>query len=117
MSFVFATPELLTAAATDLAGIGSTIDAATAAAAGQTTRVVAAGADQVSAAVAALFSGHGQAYQAASAQVAAVHQGLVQNLSASAASYVGAEAQNLLGLANNGTANVGGTGGWGFLRL
>src|SRR5262249_35995877 len=108
MSFVFAMPDLVTSAAADLAGIGSPINAATAAAAAPTTQVMAAGADEVSAAVVALFSGHAQAYQAASAQAAAFHQGLVQNLSTSAASYVGAEAQNLLGLGNIGNANTGG---------
>jgi PE family len=42
MSFVIATPELVTAAATDLANIGSTLNAANAAATAATTRVIAA---------------------------------------------------------------------------
>ncbi len=50
MSFVFAMPELVAAAAADLAGIGSTVGSATATAAVPTTQVVAAGADEVSAA-------------------------------------------------------------------
>ena len=73
MSFVIAAPEFLTAAATDLANIGSTIGAANAAAAAPTTSLLAAGADEVSAAVAALFGGHAQSYQALSAQAAAFH--------------------------------------------
>ncbi|AIH43483.1 hypothetical protein IQ48_15785, partial [Mycobacterium tuberculosis] len=63
MSFVIAAPEAIAAAATDLASIGSTIGAANAAAAANTTAVLAAGADQVSVAIAAAFGAHGQAYQ------------------------------------------------------
>lgn len=48
MSFVIANPEMLAAAATDLAGIRSAISAATAAAAAPTIQVAAAGADEVS---------------------------------------------------------------------
>jgi hypothetical protein len=39
MSFVIATPELMTAAATDLAGIRSAVSAASAAALGATTQI------------------------------------------------------------------------------
>ncbi|EFP29313.1 putative PE family protein, partial [Mycobacterium tuberculosis SUMu006] len=55
MSFVIANPEMLAAAATDLAGIRSAISAATAAAAAPTIQVAAAGADEVSLAISALF--------------------------------------------------------------
>ncbi|MBX9983653.1 MAG: PE family protein, partial [Mycobacterium gordonae] len=58
MSFVFATPELMTAAATDLASLGSAVSAANAAATAPTVSMLAAGADEISAAVAAVFSGH-----------------------------------------------------------
>jgi hypothetical protein len=51
-----------------LANIGSTIEAVNSAAAAETTEVVAAGADEVSAAVANLFGAHAQAYQALSTQ-------------------------------------------------
>ena len=94
MSFVIATPEFVTAAATDLANIGSTIRAADAAAASPTTGVLAAGADEVSAAVAALFGAHGQAYQAMSAQAAAFHNQFVQLLNSGAGEYAAAEAAN-----------------------
>ena len=60
MSFVIAAPEILTTAATDLAGIGSAINAANGAAVASTTRVVAAAADEVSAQIAALFGAHAQ---------------------------------------------------------
>lgn len=54
MSYVIAAPEALVAAATDLATLGSTIGAANAAAAGSTTALLTAGADEVSAAIAAI---------------------------------------------------------------
>ena len=85
MSFVIAAPEMVTSAATDLASIGSTISAANAAAAAPTTGVLAAAEDEVSAAIASLFSGHGQAFQALSAQAAAFHAQFVQTLNAAGA--------------------------------
>ncbi len=63
MSFVIAVPETIAAAATDLADLGSTIAGANAAAAANTTSLLAAGADEISAAIAALFGAHGQTYQ------------------------------------------------------
>ncbi|BBX75655.1 hypothetical protein BST45_19325 [Mycobacterium shinjukuense] len=57
MSLVVAAPDALVATATELAGIGSALSAANLAAAAPTTGVLAAGADEVSAAVAALFPG------------------------------------------------------------
>ncbi|WP_141564014.1 PE family protein, partial [Mycobacterium kansasii] len=59
MSLVTITPELVESAAKDLAGIGSVLEEAGSAAAASTTNVLAAGADEVSAAIAALFSSHG----------------------------------------------------------
>ncbi|MEQ0806349.1 PE family protein, partial [Mycobacterium tuberculosis] len=55
MSFVLISPEVVSAAAGDLANVGSTISAANKAAAAATTQVLAAGADEVSARIAALF--------------------------------------------------------------
>ncbi|WP_261901069.1 PE family protein, partial [Mycobacterium marinum] len=92
MSFVITAPEALTAAATDLASLGSTIGAANAAAAAPTTAVLAAGADEVSAAVAALFDAQGQAYQLLSARAATFHEQFLQALSGGGASYAAAEA-------------------------
>lgn len=63
MSFFAIAPEYVTSAATDLARIGTAIDEAGSAAASATTSVLAAGGDEVSAAIAALFSAHGAAYQ------------------------------------------------------
>ena len=94
MSSLIAAPELITTAATDVASIGSTLSAAHAAAAAPTTGILAAAEDEVSVAIADLFSGHGQAYQALSAQVAAFHEQFVQALTAGAGSYASAEAAN-----------------------
>ena len=65
MSYLVAAPDMLASVSTDLAGIGSSLSAANSAAMTPTTGVLAAGADEVSAAVASLFSSHAQQYQAA----------------------------------------------------
>ena len=94
MSYVNAAPEYVAAAATDLANIGSTISSANSAAVGPTSGVLAAGADEVSATVAALFDAHAQAYQALSAQAAYFHEQFVQLLNVGASHYALAEAAN-----------------------
>ncbi|WP_152175681.1 PE family protein, partial [Mycobacterium tuberculosis] len=99
MSLVIVTPETVAAAASDVARIGSSIGAANAAAAGSTTSVLAAGADEVSAAIATLFGSHAREYQAISTQVAAFHDRFAQTLSAAVGSYVSAEATNAAPLA------------------
>jgi hypothetical protein len=101
MSFVIAAPEMMTAAATDLATIGSALTAAKAAAAAPTTGVLAAAEDEVSAAIAAVFSAHGQGFQALAAQAAAFHEQFVQALTAGAGSYVSAEAANVAAFTGN----------------
>ena len=94
MSFVVVAPEMLTYAATHLVSIGSTISAANAAAAAQTTGMLAPAADEVSAAVTTLFSGHAQQFQALSAQAAAFHTEFVQALNGAVGSYAATEAAN-----------------------
>ena len=94
MSFVIATPGTLTAAATDLAGIGSAISAANAAASAQTTELLAAGADEISAAIAAAFGAHAQGYQALSAQAASFHDQFVSAMATGGNLYASAEAAN-----------------------
>ena len=88
MSHVIAAPQLMTAAAGDLATIGSAVDEAHAAAAPTTTAVAAAAADEVSSSIARLFSEHAQDYQAVAARAAAFGDQFVQNLKSSAASYL-----------------------------
>ena len=100
MSFVVAVPEVLGTAATDLANIGSTLNAANAAAAAPTTGILAAAQDEVSAAIAELFSARARAYQALSAQAAAFHDQFVQTVTAGAGSYVSAEAANIAAFGN-----------------
>jgi PE family len=94
MSFVIAAPDLVIAAASDLASIGSAINAANAAAVATTTSVVAAAADEVSTQLAALFGAHARSYQALSAQAAAFHDQFVRALNAGAGTYAGTEAAN-----------------------
>lgn len=95
MSFVIAVPETLVSAARDLAGIGSAISGAQAAAATRTTAVLPAAADEVSAAIAARFSTHALAYHALSVRAAAFHDQFVQTLTAGAGSYATTEAANV----------------------
>lgn len=56
--------------------------------------MLAAGADEVSAAIAASFSGHAQAFQELSAHAAAFHQRFARSLAAGASLYASAEAAN-----------------------
>ncbi|BBZ51487.1 PecA family PE domain-processing aspartic protease [Mycobacterium heidelbergense] len=95
MSLLVAAPELLSSAATNLESIGSALDAAHAAVATPTTQLVAAGADEVSTAVAAVFAGYGQQYQALAGQVAAFHGWFTGTLATNANSYAAAEATNI----------------------
>ncbi|MFV0494609.1 PE domain-containing protein [Mycobacterium sp.] len=104
VSFVVALPELMSAAAVDVASVGTVVATASQGAAAATTAVAAAAADEVSAAVAAVFSAHGQGYEALSAQVAAVHEGFVRALAGAAESYSSAEAA---GAAALGAADAG----------
>jgi hypothetical protein len=98
MSFVVAAPNHVTAAASDLANIGSALSTASATAWAPTSSVLAAGGDEVSAIVAALFGAHAQAYQALSAQATAFHQQFVQLMFGGAAQYAATEAANALPL-------------------
>jgi hypothetical protein len=100
MSSVFVSPDVLAAAAQDVARIGSTISAANTAAA-STTQVLPAAADEVSAAIAKLVGTYAQDYQTLMAHAAAFHEEFVQALTAGAGSYVGAEAANLAAFAAN----------------
>ncbi|ETZ99174.1 PE family protein [Mycobacterium kansasii 732] len=127
MSYLIVAPESIFATASSVSGIGSTITSANAAAAPATLEVLAAGADEVSAGIAALFSAHARAYQTLSAHAAMFHDQFVRALTTGGAAYAGAEAatvqQNLLDVINaptltllgrpligNGTAGAPGTG-------
>jgi PE family/PPE-SVP subfamily C-terminal region len=94
MSFVTTQPEALSAAASTLQHLGTSMADESAAAAAPTTGVVPAAADEVSALQATQFSTYGTLYQQVSAQAAAVHQMLVNTLGTSAGSYGETEAAN-----------------------
>ncbi|WP_156771983.1 PE family protein, partial [Mycobacterium sp. 1245805.9] len=94
MSYVVAAPEFLASAATDLANIGSAVTAANGAAVAPTTGVAAAGGDEVSGAIASVFSGYARAYQSLSARAAALHGEFVRTLSGAGAAYSLTEAAN-----------------------
>jgi hypothetical protein len=95
MSYLIATPEMMAAAATDVAAIGSSLSEANAAAAAPTMGVLAAGADDVSAAIASMFTQHAAAYQGLSAQATAFHAQFVQTLHSAEAAYANTEIANV----------------------
>ncbi|WP_415823693.1 PE family protein, partial [Mycobacterium basiliense] len=94
MSFVSVSPQLVESAVSELTALGSALGAANAAAMGPTVQIVAAGADEVSAAIAALFGAQAQEYQAISAQVAVFHGRFMEALAGAGSSYAAAEAFN-----------------------
>ncbi|PJE21533.1 MAG: hypothetical protein CK431_21255 [Mycobacterium sp.] len=106
MSQLVVAPGLLTTATAGVAGIGSSLEAARLAAATPTTALASAAADEISEAVAALFSGFGQQYQALGAQTSALLQQFGQSIHAAAASYAAAEASNSSLLAGTGIDRV-----------
>ena len=95
MSFVIAAPELITTAATDLANLGSTTQRGQRGGGHPTMGVLAAAEDEVSAAIAAIFSALGQGYQTLSAQAAAFHSQFVATLASSLSSYQTTEAASV----------------------
>jgi hypothetical protein len=94
MSYLIAAPDVLTFAAAEAAGIGSSITSANLSALAPTSTVMAAAADEVSTAIASLFSGHALDYQALSKQVAAFHEQFVMAVNAASGAYAAAEAAN-----------------------
>jgi PE family len=98
MSYVTVAPEMMAAAATDLAGIGSALSEARIAAAPPTVALVPAAADEVSAGIAHLFSRYAEDYHALAGRATAFHEQFVQHLNASARSYAATEAANAVSL-------------------
>ena len=94
-SYVIAAPEALAAASADLTGIEEAIKGAAAAAAPSTTGIVAAAGDEVSAAIASLFGGYAEEFQALTAQTTAFQAQFERALSAAAGAYAAAEAANV----------------------
>ncbi|CAM3322499.1 hypothetical protein BST27_26960 [Mycobacterium intermedium] len=92
MSFVVVAPEVLESVAAEIAQIGSVVNAGNLTALLPTTALTAAAADEVSTAVATLFTAHAQEYQAAAAQALKYHEQFMSALTAASGSYAGAEA-------------------------
>lgn len=94
MSYVSTVPEMMAAAAADVAAIGSTVNAAHLAAAVPIASVLPAGADEVSAAIAQVFSGAAQQFQGLLGKATAFGAQFAQQLHAGAGAYTAAEAVN-----------------------
>ena len=87
MSYVVAAPEMMTAAASDLATIGSNVRVAHAVATARTAAVIPAAADEVSASTAGLFSQFAKDYQALAAEAAAFEEQFQHLLTVGAEKY------------------------------
>jgi hypothetical protein len=96
-------PDELASAAHAVTGIGSDLSAAQAAAAGPTIGLVPAAADEVSAAITALFSSHAADYQVTAAQAVASSTQFAQHLNSGAFSYATIESALTSLLANTPT--------------
>jgi hypothetical protein len=94
MTSLLTQPRLVETAAADLAEIRSEISAAKAAAAGPTTGMAAAAADEVSAATAKLFGAYAQEYQSVLAQAGVFHEEFAAALASAGNAYKAAEAAN-----------------------
>lgn len=94
MSYVAVQPEVLSAAVTELQGMGVSMGMASASAAGPTIGVLPPAADAVSALAAAHFVAHAHLYQAISTEASAIHEQFTAMLGRSAAAYAEAEAAN-----------------------
>ena len=94
MTTLLTEPQLVETAAANVAEIRSAIGAAKAAAAGPTTGVAAAAADEVSAATAQLFGTYAKDYHAVLARAAAFHEEFAAALASAGNTYAAAEAAN-----------------------
>ncbi|WP_459797672.1 PE family protein, partial [Mycobacterium riyadhense] len=94
MSSVMVIPDVLASAVIDVESIGLALSVANTSAAVPITQVAAAGADEVSVAIAAFFGTHAQQYRVLSAQASAFHERFVEAMSAGVGAYSAAEAAN-----------------------
>ena len=94
MPLVSVVPDVVSAASRNLQNVGSALRSANASAAAQTTSIAAPAADEVSAAITALFGTHAQEFQALSAKAAAFHNDFVNLLNGGAAQYLNTEVAN-----------------------
>lgn len=91
---VMVAPQLLEAAVSDLAAIGSAVDAANEATKNVTLNMPPAAADEVSTTITNLFSQYAVDYQQLASYTDAFYKRLTQQLTTSAQSYIGAETAN-----------------------
>jgi len=105
MSFVTTAPAAISAAATQLEGVGNSFATESAGAAGSTTAISPAAADEVSILQSGVFSTYGQLYQTVSAQAQAIHQQFVSLLQSSSGSYQETESANQAGAAASSLSN------------
>jgi PE family/PPE-SVP subfamily C-terminal region len=101
MSYVTTAPAAISAAATQLEGVGTSFATESAGAASSTTAISPAAADEVSILQSGVFSTYGQLYQTVSAQAQAIHQQFVNTLQQSSGSYQETEGANQAGAAAN----------------
>ncbi|WP_415624164.1 PE family protein, partial [Mycobacterium intermedium] len=95
MSYVSVVPGAVGPAVSEIARIGTSLGAASAAAAAPTTGLIAAAEDEVSAAIAALFSEQARQFQAVNRQLAAFHEQFVMTLRGAGTAYAAAEAASV----------------------
>src|ERR1700753_1800632 len=101
---LYISPAVLEWVTANLDSIGASLASSHAAAAGPTTGLAAAAADEVSEAVASLFGQHAGGYQSLAAKAAAFHDQFTQNMAASGVSYQAAEAAAMHTLQNVASA-------------
>src|SRR6202012_857522 len=106
MSFVTTAPAAISAAATQLEGVGNSFATESAGAAGSTTAISPAAADEVSILQSGVFSTYAQLYQTVSAQAQAIHQQFVNTLQQSSGSYQETEGANQAGTAAQSLGNA-----------
>jgi PE-PPE domain-containing protein/PE family protein len=123
VAYLIAQPQVMAAAAADVAALHTAINGATAAAASGTTNVAAMAGDEVSEAIKTLFNGFAEEGQAVIAQAAVFHSEFAQALASAGSAYANAEAANFSALTaplrsaaasllvDNSAFNVTGNGG------
>ncbi len=99
-------PDLMSTAAADLAEIRSAIGAASTTTAGPTTGLVAAAGDEISAAVAKLFSAYGQEARALIDQASAFHDEFTRVLAAGGFAYAETEIANAAAAAKGALSSI-----------
>jgi PE-PPE domain/PE family len=104
MAYVLTQPQEMATAAADVAAIGTTVAEADAAAAGRTTGLVAAAADEVSVSIATRFNAYADEWKTILGRAAAIHREFAQALTAAGNTYANAEVDSATTMA---TGNAG----------